>query len=437
MRQQVSSWGRLSSALHETTWLQDRTSAADRISQTILPGIAIGNARSYGDVCLNNGGTAWRTRRLDKFISFDPASGLLECEAGVTLKEITDLVLPQGWFLPVTPGTQYVTVGGAIANDVHGKNHHSRGSFGDHVTGLTLLRTDGETIACGPSSNAEWFRATVGGMGLTGIVADAGLQLRRVNGPWVDSQVDIFESLEQFFELSRTQGASWEYTVAWIDCMAMPGGRARGVFFSGRHSDRTAPVPVPKARSAAWLPPVCVVTTRTSSLFNALYFRRHRQGVQRATQPYWAFFYPLDAISEWNRMYGPSGFYQYQCVVPEQGQLETVRALLEVIKASGAGSFLSVLKTFGARPPAGLMSFPMAGTTLALDFPNKGEESTRLFARLNALVAEAGGRLYPAKDAVMSAVMFCNGYPQAEQFRRYRDPGIESDMSRRLFAGRQ
>lgn len=430
----VSSWGRLTADPHEVLALSHRRSAGSAIGRSPRPGLAYGNGRSYGDVCLNPDGVLWATRGLDRFIEWNSGEGLLECEAGVTLGEIIDLVLPHGWFLPVTPGTRFVTVGGAIANNVHGKNHHARGCFGDHVEQLTLLRTDGSEIVCSPSLEAGWFAATVGGLGLTGLIATARLRLLRVPGAWIDVESTPFESLDAFFELSSRASSRHEYTVSWIDCGGMRNGRTRGIFLSGDHSPSTRTPPRPRLRRMSLTPPVSVVNRVTLPAINSIYFHGNRIRRGRKLEHYASFFYPLDGVLEWNRLYGPRGFYQYQCVVPEAVQRDAVAELLSVVARSGAGSFLAVLKTFGERREVGLLSFPMAGTTLAIDFANRGTTTLALFDRLDAVVAAAGGRLYPAKDARMPPSLFHSGYPRWSEFEAFRDPGISSQMSHRIAA---
>jgi FAD/FMN-containing dehydrogenase len=413
--------------MHRWTVLGDRNAVSAAIRQGGLP---FGNGRSYGDVCLNPGGTLWSTRGLDRFIAFDAESGVVECEAGVLLGEIIDVLLPRGWFLPVAPGTRFVSVGGAIANDVHGKGHHRTGSFGDQLLSLQLARTDGQVIECSADTNADWLRATVGGLGLTGVITRARLQLRRVPGPWLDADAQPFDSLEEFFTLSNAAAAGFEYAVSWIDCAA--GGRGRGVFFRANHSDCSEPLKPRNARTVPLVPPVSLVNRLSLRAFNAAYFGLHQFRQGRRKQDYRAFFFPLDNLLEWNRIYGPRGFFQYQSVVPPGTQLDATRAMLDEIARSRMGSFLAVLKTFGDRPAPGLLSFPMAGTTLALDFPNHGDATLALFQRLDAIVLAAGGRLYPAKDARMPRAMFEAGYPRLPEFLRFRDPGISSSLSRRL-----
>ena len=389
--------------------------------------------RSYGDMCLNSGGNIWLTQGMDRFLDFDADTGRLRCETGVLLRDIQQLMVPRGWMLPVTPGTQWVTVGGAIANDVHGKNHHVFGTFGDNLCRFVLLRTDGTTRSCAPDENAALFRATVGGMGLTGIITEATLQLRPVKSPWLETETIAYQSLEEFFQLAQASEPDWEYTVSWVDCLS--GSNTRGLFMRARHAAHEAPHAKPPGRATLtvpFTPPVSLVNGLSLKLFNRLYYQRHARRTETSSSHYQAFFYPLDAISHWNRMYGPRGFYQYQCVIPDAVAEPATQSLLDAIAASGQGSFLAVLKTFAQRPSAGLLSFPMAGATLALDFPAKGQSTLDLFTRLDQIVLEAGGRLYPAKDARMTAKMFSDSYPTLTQFLPHRDPGIVSDLSRRL-----
>ena len=426
----VSSWGRLSDEAHDVRRLARRDAIAAELRDG-PPGIAHGMGRSYGDVCLSPGGTLWMTAGLDRFIEFDARTGRLRCEAGVRLGQIQRMAVRRGWMLPVTPGTGMATVGGAIANDVHGKNHHVRGTFGEHVLGLRLARSDGETLDCGPDRRPDWFAATVGGLGLTGVIAEAELQLMPVPGPWLATETIPFDGLDAFFELADASESGWEYTVSWIDCLA--GSRVRGLFMRGNHAAAEGRA-LPRDRVAAmpFVPPVSLVNRVTLRLFNVAYDRYHRMRAGGAITHYQPFFYPLDHVADWNRMYGPRGFYQHQCVVPRQGGPAAIGAMLDAIAASGEGSFLAVLKTFGERAPVGMLSFPRAGVTLALDFPDRGERTARLLSRLDAIVAEAGGRLYPAKDARMTRQDFEAGSPGLPGFLPYRDPNLSSAMSRRL-----
>lgn len=425
----VTSWGRLGAFPHTVASLTSTDLLPDSCGQLVLP---FGNGRSYGDVCLNPHGALWLASSLDRFIAFDEQTGVLECEAGVLLRSIQNLVVPKGWMLPVTPGTQLITVGGAIANDVHGKNHHVYGTFGDNVISLRLLRTTGEAVECAPTHNGDWFAATVGGMGLTGVVTQARLQLRRVPSPWLETETLPYRHLDEFFKLADESEKSHEYTVSWIDCLSRHGGR--GVFMRANHVwAEDGPLRKSEKKSVPFVPPVSMVNRFTVRPFNLAYFYIQALKRRRMLQHYEPFFYPLDNLLDWNRIYGVKGFFQYQCVVPRSEGLNTIAAMLEEISRSGMGSFLAVLKTFGHRTPVGLMSFPQpGGVTLALDFPNQGEKTYHLFANLDGIVREVGGRLYAAKDARMLRDMFEAGYPSLETFTPYRDPGISSSMSRRL-----
>jgi len=427
----VGAWGRLSNDEHDVVRVRPGMEG-DSMQDDRRPGLAFGNGRSYGDACLNPGGRLWDMRGLDRFIEFDEATGRLRCESGILLRDIQRLAIPRGWMLPVTPGTQLATLGGAIANDVHGKNHHAMGTLGHHLRRITLLRTDGERIECGPDLREDWFRATVGGIGLTGVIVSAELQLRRVHGPWLDTETVPFTGLDAFFRLADASDADWEYTVSWIDCLSGQNG-LRGLFMRANHGDlESGPPPRARARRLPFTPPIPLVNGATLRAFNAAYFRIGAWRAGRKTAHYEPFFYPLDHLQDWNRLYGPAGFHQYQCVVPRDTGAAATAALLGEIARSRTGSFLAVLKTFGDRPSVGMLSFPMKGVTLALDFAHRGASTLALLSRLDRIVAEAGGRLYLAKDSRMPRSMFESGYPALPEFLAFRDPGISSAMSRRL-----
>jgi len=344
------------------------------------------------------------------------------------------IIVPRGWIVPVSPGTKYVTLGGAIANDVHGKNHHIAGSFGHHVRRLAVMRHDGSIIECGADTESDLLRATVGGLGLTGLILWVEIGLT----PLASSEVDVehirFGHLDAFFELSR-DSADWTYTVAWIDCLSRGARLGRGIFSRGRHagSGQRVAGAAPKF-SVPLTPPIGIINGLSVRAFNSLYY--NRMGASRRERiSYDSVLYPLDGISRWNRVYGPRGFYQYQCAVPPDRAPQTIASLLERIGAAGMGSFLAVLKNFGSTRPAGLLSFPFEGTTLALDFPNNGAETLRFLDSLDDIVRPAGGRIYPAKDARMSPEMFRQGYSGRAEFERYRDPVFTSDFWRRVNAG--
>ena len=422
----VTSWGRLGQFEHELHPLADRWQVAQQLQRDRY-GLAYGMGRSYGDVCLNPGGVLWQSTGLDRFIAFDEQHGTLACEAGVLIRDIQRLCVPRGWMLPVVPGTQLVTVGGAIANDIHGKNHHQAGSFGDNVRRLSLARTDGSLTECVPGD--ALFAATVGGLGLTGVITEVELQLKRVPGPWLSVETLPYRDLSEFFALADASEADWEHTVSWVDCL---NGEGRGIFMRANHVDAGKDEPASgRALSVPFVPPVSLVNNLSLRPFNAMYFHL-KKASRTSVQHYEAFFHPLDNVRDWNRIYGPRGFFQYQCVLPRSFGQAGVQAMLKRIARSGMGSFLAVLKTFGKRESVGMLSFAMPGVTLALDFPNQGERTLQLLAALDAIVREAKGRLYMAKDARMPVDLFESGYPRLKEFLTLRDSGISSAMSRRL-----
>ena len=423
------SWGRWPQA--QGQHLLPLRRRQDPLPDAARPLLTYGQGRSYGDSCLNAGGTLLLARSLDHFLGFDIGTGVIACEAGVTLGEVLEVAVPQGWFLPVLPGTRMATLGGALANDVHGKNHHRAGSFGDHVRAFELLRSDGSRQTLRPGD--PLFAATVGGLGLTGVVTWIELQLQRVAGPWMQVESLRFDGLDDFFALSSDSAASHEYTVAWVDCLARGKALGRGHFLRANHAPAGASGQAPGGGlSMPLTPPLSLVNRLTLKPFNALYYHRQRARRRDSVQHYSPYFHPLDGIRDWNRMYGPKGFLQQQCVLPPTQARDAVAALLGEIGRSGQGSFLAVLKEFGDRPAPGLLSFARPGTTLALDFPRRGPEVFALLDRLDAIVAQAGGALYPAKDARMSPALFRAGQPGLARFLPHIDPAFSSSFWRRV-----
>ena len=389
--------------------------------------------RSYGDSCLNADRSLIDCRRLDRILGFDESIGILRCESGVTFADIIRVFLPKGWFLPVTPGTQFVTVGGAIANDVHGKNHHRAGTFGANVRQFGLHRSDHGLVVCNPELNSDMFRATIGGLGLTGLIAWADVQLRRVNGPWIDAESIPYHSLSAFLDLSRESDGRFEYTVAWLDCFA--GKTPRGIFFRGNHSAAAGKAfHLKRGPQLPFALPTWLLNRYTVKAFNSTYYRMHAKKGPSLV-PYDSFFYPLDSVRQWNLLYGKQGFLQYQCVIPD-GNLDAFEELLGRIARSGQGSFLGVLKQFGDLPPAGMLSFPRPGLTLALDFAMRGERTLQLMRSLDEVVQQSGGALYPAKDARMSPALFESSFPRWRSFVPYIDPKMSSSFWRRVTEAR-
>jgi FAD/FMN-containing dehydrogenase len=392
-----------------------------------------GLGRSYGDSSL--GHAMLSSARLAHFLSFDDLTGLLHCGAGVSLNDILEVFVPKGWFLPVTPGTRFVTVGGAIASDVHGKNHHVSGCFCDHVEFLDICLDADRVVRCSPRQEPDLFRATCGGMGLTGMVISAAIRMKRIGGSFIDQTTykagDLGESLDLF-----DAHADKPYSVAWIDCLAQGDTLGRSLLMIGDHAAagelRAGPSPrisMPVDMPSALLNPFSI------RAFNELYYQRIRKSPVNGRVHYAPFFYPLDSIGEWNRMYGRQGFTQYQFVIPKGAGREAMASILRRIAESGKGSFLAVLKAFG-KQNANLLSFPMEGYTLALDF--KIEKSLfPLLEKLDAMVLDYGGRLYLTKDARMSGETFRRGYPGWERFREVRErygvlARFQSMQSRRM-----
>jgi FAD/FMN-containing dehydrogenase len=432
------SWGRYPraapAAVLPVFWRSDRPFA-----RGAPPFLAYGMGRSYGDSCLNGGGTLLTVRSLDRFIALDETQGLLTCEAGVTLGEVLDLIVPRGFFLHVVPGTKLVTVGGAIANDVHGKNHHRAGTFGAHVDSLELLRSDGSRRICSPGENAELFAATVGGLGLTGLILSATLRLHRLGAGTQQVLVETvpLRDLDDFLARARDWDAANEFTVAWIDCLASGARVGRGLLHRGNWSASPSALARPGRRGLS-VPlelPFSPLNRLTLAAFNRLYHARGRMASGPRLTHHEPFFFPLDGIAHWNRLYGRSGLLQFQCAVPHLAAPSAVREMLGAVAGAGEGSFLAVLKNFGKVESPGLLSFPREGVTLALDFPNRGDRTARLFRRLHEVVAAQGGRIYPAKDAHMSGEQFRRQFADAlPRFRAQLDPAFSSSFWRRVEA---
>lgn len=429
------SWGRYPKATHAgvipVLW-RDDPPALENVDGTVLP-YAYG--RSYGDSCLNDGGTLLDVAALDRLIAFDESTGLLRCEAGVSLAGILAVTVPRGWFLPVLPGTRWVSVGGAIANDIHGKNHHRMGTFGAHVTRFELQRSSGQRILCSPEDHRDLFQATIGGLGLTGLILWAELRLVRVPGAGIAMERIRYGGLDEFFGLA-VGDADHEYTVAWVDCLAGGARLGRGLYLRGEHAAWSGEPPSPLRGARLRVPleaPAPILNRTAFSAFNALYYHSQLSRTVRATVPYDSFFFPLDAVGAWNRLYGRPGFLQYQCVVPD-GPDGVIRSLLERVRNSGEVPGLAVLKRFGPLCSPGLLSFPRPGLTLAVDFAFRGPSTLALLNTLDAIVGEVCGAVYPAKDARMSPKSFRAFFPQWERFAAQVDPRFSSSFWRRVVA---
>jgi FAD/FMN-containing dehydrogenase len=434
MHDDYLSWGRFPHVSQTVREIQWRSEPLPDLT-TNRSFLAYGMGRSYGDVCLNNGGTILATSAMSRLISFDEEDGLLRCDAGICLNDLLEYTVPRGWFVQVTPGTKYVTLGGMIANDVHGKNHHRVGTFGCHVNCFELLRSDGSRLICSPNQNAELFTATIGGLGLTGLITWAEIRLKKIQGPYIDTESIRFDSLAEFFELSQDSDSAWEYTVAWIDSLAKGKRLGRGLFMRGNHSATPGPDKLPSIKQKLTIPidaPSYLLNKYSIKLFNNAYYRKQLSKTIHKPQYFDKYFYPLDGIGRWNRLYGKKGLLQYQCVVPINNGEEVISKILKECSNKGQGSFLSVLKLFGKIPSPGILSFPREGATLALDFPNRGVDTFLLLDTLDKIVIEADGAVYPAKDARMASTSFKSYYPNWNEFEKYIDPHFSSSFWRRV-----
>jgi FAD/FMN-containing dehydrogenase len=395
--------------------------------------LAYGNGRSYGDSCLNSSGVLAEMRSLNRILAFNPATGLVEAGPGALLSDVIVHAAPYGFFPAAVPGTQFVTLGGAIANDIHGKNHHRRGTFGRHVEALTLLTSDGRTRRVSREADPGLFTATIGGMGLTGLILSASIRLMRVSSLDIEQTITPFRDLQEYFDLAEAADRDNEYAVAWIDQLA--GGRrsGRGLLISGNHAEYGArSAGVPKARLAVPIElPFNLLNRPFLRAFNTAYrWSKGRVGGVR-TVGHAGFFFPLDGLRDWNRLYGPGGLYQHQSVIPEAEARRGIPALLAAAREAGQASFLTVLKRFGDLPSPGVLSFPRPGYTLTLDFPNRGQETLKLMERLDRITVDAGGAVNPYKDARMSAETFAASFPDWRTLEAHRDPAFMSDFWRR------
>lgn len=409
----LEGWGRYPRIEGQTLWPATISDIQGMLDRPLIPR---GNGRSYGDSALAP--ITLETRHCQHLLTFDEDSGLLHCQAGTSLSDILAVFVPRGWFLPVTPGTRFVSVGGAIASDVHGKNHHLDGCFSNCLERIELLLADGSRVLCSHSERTELFRATCGGMGLTGVILTATLRLKRIASAHIDQTTHKAANLDEALELFERHHAS-TYSVAWIDCLAQGAALGRSLLMLGEHSpEGNLQLPKKAALSIPIDMPSLLLNRYSMQAFNSLYYNRVRQAESRQRVSYESFFYPLDGIRHWNRLYGQEGFIQYQFVLPREAGRDGLRAILQRVAASRRGSFLAVLKAFGPGNN-NLLSFPIEGYTLALDFKME-PNLLPLLDELDAMVLDHGGRLYLTKDARMSSTTFKRSYPNWQQFQSVR-----------------
>jgi len=443
---ELHGWGRYPRVTAECARPEERREAiaalADREDHPVL---AFGLGRSYGDTALLSGGRVILTERLDRMLDFDPETGWLRCEAGVSLRDIIAVFAPRGWYPAVVPGTCFVTVGGAVANDIHGKNHHVDGTFADHVRRVELLTATGEIVRCDAETEPELFWATVGGMGLTGLMLALDVRLVPIESEWIEMESIRVRNLDHFFEVS-SQSSDYTHTVSWIDNSARGASTGRGLFMRGRWAPASA---TPKtdllSRLKQWADPFLdlpidapgwLLNAASIMAFNEVIYRKQLEDEVHTLVHNEPFFFPLDFVRNWNRGYGARGFLQYQLVVPHDPEHRAIRGVLEEIRKAGIFSFLAVIKEFGDRPHGGL-SFPEPGVTLAMDFPNTGRSLLELFERFDRIVLDGGGKLYLGKDARLGRDTFRRMYPEWERWKAVRDhwdPDLvfQSDLGHRL-----
>lgn len=404
-KQTVTNWGNFP-VVEKEMKSEDSAAAIREYVNNNHDVIARGNGRCYGDAALSE--HIFSTKRLNKFISFDRLNGIIECESGVLLADVLEVIVPQGYFLFVTPGTKFITIGGAIASDVHGKNHHAEDCFSEYVIDFSLMTEKGEILTCSKTENSDKFWATMGGMGLTGIILSAKFKLKNIESSFIRQESVKAENLDEIFKLFD-QSESWTYNVAWIDCLQKDKNLGRSILMRGEHAFkhelpkkmRDNPLLIKKndTPSIPFYFPNFVLNNWTVKLFNFLYYSRQTKKEVKNFVHYESFFYPLDIVNDWNRIYGKNGFIQYQMVIPKERGKEGMIKILETIAKSGNGSFLAVLKLFGKNNPDAYNSFPIEGYTLALDF-KVNKKLKNLVAQLDDIVEEFGGRIYLTKDSM-------------------------------------
>lgn len=420
MKKQIANWGN-----YPAMESDEKSFAFDEQLQAVIKSesnfIPRGNGRCYGDASLAD--VTVSTLKYDKILSFDTAKGILECQSGITLDQVLEVIVPKGWFLPVTPGTKFITIGGAIASDVHGKNHHVDGCFSHHVLEMDILTGTGETITCSPTQHTDLFEATCGGMGLTGVITRVKFDLKKIETSYIRQKQVKAKNLDEILQLFE-EYKHYTYSVAWIDCLKKGKGFGRSILILGEHATldeldqerKKEPLKLPKKKQITF-PfnlPWWVLNTFTVKAFNFLYYNKNTRREINNVVSYEPFFYPLDAILHWNRGYGSKGFVQYQFVLPLEAKIGLVD-IMNRISNAGMGSFLAVLKVFGKQDS--LISFPKEGYTLALDFPVRNG-LMEFLDELDEIVLRHGGRIYMSKDARMKPSVLQAGYPRLEQFKR-------------------
>lgn len=436
----LSGWGRHAS-VDSTLYRPEKISDLPQIPGRV---IARGAGRAYTDSALNSEGAVILTERLNRFLHFDATSGTLKAEPGVTLGEILDCFVPRGWFVPVLPGTKYVTLGGAVASDVHGKNHHIEGAFSSCVKELSLLIANGEVIQCSREKNPDLFRATIGGMGLTGIIQELSIQLHAIETAYMSVRYHAKRDWEELLSFFADPNSEDHYSVAWVDALSKGGSLGRGVVMTAHHasiseltSKNSDPLILGRERTGSVSPFLGRLLLHSPAvyLFNNLYYRFNSLRAESFFQDYRTYFFPLDGVENWNICYGKKGFIQYQFVVPEAAAEKVIHSIFAKMSAAQQRVYLAVMKRFGPQAE-GVLSFPMKGITLAMDLP-MSQELPALCQACDEIVVEAGGRVYLSKDAFLLPEPFRAMYPRLSEWKEIKnavDPSWRfcSDLSRRL-----
>ncbi len=436
MKNSYLSWGRYPNIPQKAEiiyWPNNVISKINAVIENNDTTLAYGLGRSYGDSCLANSNNILNMQNMDRIISFDKQSGIIVAQSGISIEQISKISIPNGWFVPVSPGTKYVTLGGAVANDVHGKNHHNAGTFGCHVNSFKIYRSKEGILECSENLHPELFKATIGGLGLTGIILQVEFRLKKINSSRIQVNNIKFNNIDEFFELSNLHDNNHEYTVSWIDCLSQGKNLGRGIYSYADHlDDNFLEFSNSKKINFPFEIPFSLVNSFTLKSFNSFYYNSQFKSKNSKITDYESFLYPLDKILNWNRMYGKKGFEQFQCVIPKTNGKQVLKDILKTITKCNNGSFLSVLKQTGDIVSPGILSFPIPGYSLALDFPQKSNSNDVLFRKLDQIVHEAGGRLYPAKDAHVSKLNFQSSYPNWHKVENMRDKTLMSKFWERV-----
>jgi FAD/FMN-containing dehydrogenase len=400
---------------------------------TKIKGTIYGNGRSYGDVCLNQNGPLI-IDKSSKILNFDKVNGTIKVEAGSTLENILKKTLPYDWILPVTPGSKFVTLGGAIANNVHGKNHHISGSFGNFIKNIELLRSDGHIYYLSKSKNIELFNSTISGLGLTGQILNAEIKLKKIESDIICEETFQFNNIYDYFEIEKNFQEN-EYTVAWLDCLSSKKKLGRGVFFTGNHkknlNKKSKLIFEPKTKiNIKFDFPKFFLNQYSIKLFNQIYWLLNKNKKREINID--NFFYPLDKILNWNRIYGKDGFYQFQCIIPKIVSKKGIVEILKEITKSNQSSFLAVLKSHKEETSPGINNFCINGTSLALDFQNNQKSTINLLKKLETIVLNYDGKIYPAKDSIMSSDSYKKFYPNWKLLKEIKDPKLTSSFWERV-----